>query len=75
MDELAMDGPVTPAAELASEAAGFNLSTPENKIVHPDWDHMMQSYDQDYEAQVASIEDRMQRYHVLSIGLATPANP
>jgi hypothetical protein len=66
MDELAMDGPVTPAAELASEAAGFNLSTPEN---------MMQSYDQDYEAQVASIEDRMQRYHVLSIGLATPANP
>jgi hypothetical protein len=73
MDELAMDGPVTPAAELASEAASFNLSTSE-KIVHPDWTHMMQSYDQDYEGQVATIEDRMQRYDVLFTALATTAD-
>jgi len=70
-----MDGPVTPAAELASEAAGFNLSTSENKIVHPDWDHMIQSYDQDYEAQIASIEGRMQRYHILSTAFTTLADP
>ena len=62
-----MDGTITPAAELASEADGFNLSTYENKIVHPDWTKMIQSYDQDYEIQVASLEDRMQRYEVLFV--------
>ena len=74
MDELAKDGPVTPAAELASEAAGFNLSTSE-KIVHPDWNQMMQFYDQDYEEQVASIEGRMQRYDLLFTTFATTADP
>ena len=67
MHQVAMDGSITPAAELASEADGFNLSTPGNEIVHPDWTHIMQSYDQDYETQVATITDRLQRYYVLAM--------
>ena len=62
MDEIAMDGPVTPAADLASDTDGFNLSISDNKIVHPDWIQMIQSYDQDYETQVATITNSMQRY-------------
>jgi hypothetical protein len=69
-----MDATITPAAELASETAGFNLFTPEHKIVHPDWTQMMQSYDQDYERQVATIQDLMQRYGVLLVIFATTAN-
>ena len=69
-----MGDTIPPAVELASDAADYNSSASENKIVHPDWSHMLQSYDQDYEAQVVSIENRMQRYHVLSIALATIAN-
>ena len=65
MHQVAMDASITPAAELASEADGFNLSTPGNEIVLPDWTRIMESYDQDYERQVASVEDRMQRYGVL----------
>jgi hypothetical protein len=62
VEQLAMDATITPAAELASENAAFNLSTSENEIVHPDWSHVIESYDQDYERQVATIQNRMQRY-------------
>jgi hypothetical protein len=70
-----MGDTITPAFELASEAAGYDSSASENRIAHLDWGHMTQSYDQDYEAQVASIEDRMQRYHVSSTTFATAADP
>ena len=60
-----MNGTITPAAELASEADGFSLFTSENYIVHPDWTQTMQSYDQEYENQVVSLKDRMQQYDVL----------
>lgn len=67
MHQVTIDGSITPAAELAPEAdGGSHLTTSENKIVHPDWTHIMESYDRDYERQVASVEDRMQRYVVLS---------
>ncbi|GAB7329191.1 hypothetical protein MBLNU13_g01010t2 [Cladosporium sp. NU13] len=56
-----MEAATTPAAELAFETDGSNPSTSNNKTVHPDWGHIMQSYDQEYKRQVASIEDRMQR--------------
>lgn len=66
MHQVTMDASITPAAKLAPEAdGGSDLTTSENKIVHPDWSHIMESYDQDYERQVASVEDRMQRYVVL----------
>lgn len=65
---------ITPAVELASDADSFNSFTSVNTTVHPDWTQMMQSYDQDYETQVATIKDRMQRYHALSASLATSAN-
>jgi hypothetical protein len=65
MEELETDGTITPAAELASEADGFNMFMPEDKVVHPDWTQMMASYDQEYERQVASVNDHMQRcYHL-----------
>lgn len=66
MHELAMDAATTPAAEFASETDGFNPSTSDSKSVHSDWTHIMQSYDQEYEKEIASIEDLMQRYDVLS---------
>ena len=65
MHRLAMDGATTPAAEPASEPDGINPSTSDNKTVHPDWTHRMQSYDQEYKCQSSSIEDLMQRYEVL----------
>jgi len=64
MEELEMDGTITPAAELASEADDSNLFMPENGIVHPDWTRMIKSYDEEYERQVVSVKDRMQRYHL-----------
>lgn len=70
-----MGDTITPAVELASEAASYDSSASENRIARPDWIHMTQAYDQDYKAQAASIGDRMQRYHVLSTTFATTANP
>jgi len=67
MHQLAMDGATTPAAEPASETDGFNPSTSDNKTVHPDWTHIMQSYDQEYKTQIFSIEDLMQRYDAMSM--------
>ena len=64
MHQLAMDGATTPAAGPASETDGFNPSTSDNKTVPPDWNHIMQSYDQEYKSQISSIEDLMQRYDV-----------
>ena len=66
MHQLAMDAATTPAAELASETDGFHPSTSDSKSVHSDWTHIMQSYDQEYEKQIASVEELMQRYDVLS---------
>ena len=65
MHQLAMDAATTPAAEPASDTDGINPSTSDNKTVHPDWTHIMQSYDQAYRRQVSSVEDLMQRYEVL----------
>jgi len=65
MEELEMDGTITPAAELASEADGSNLFMSDNKIVHPDWTQMMESYDRNYKTQVASVNNYMQRYYTL----------
>jgi archaellum biogenesis protein FlaJ (TadC family) len=62
MEEIEMDGTITPAAELASEADRSDLFMSENKIVHPDWTQMMESYDRDYKRQVASVNNYMQRY-------------
>lgn len=61
-----MDGTITPAAELASEADGSSSFMPGNSIARPDWTQMMQSYDQDHERQVMYIKDRMQRYNLSS---------
>lgn len=67
MHQLAMDATLAPAAEPASETDGINPTTSDNKTVHPDWTHIMQSYDQEYKTQVSSIEGLMQRYDFLSM--------
>ena len=66
MHRLAMHRATTPAAEPASGTDGFNPSTPDSKIVHPDWSPVMQSYHREYERQITSMEDLMQRYAILS---------